>query len=168
VKIGLISDTHGWLHPRVAHYFSGVDEIWHAGDIGSVEVMEQLGLIAPLIAVHGNIDGGVLRRDYPEYISFERKGLGVLILHIGGYPGRYSPLARKLLDHYKPGMFISGHSHIVKAIPDASRKLLHLNPGAAGKHGWHKVMTLMRFEINSGRPENLQLIELGSRGGVIE
>jgi len=164
VTIGLISDTHGWLHPRVAHFFKGVNEIWHAGDIGNAEVCEELTTIAPLQAVYGNIDGGTLRRDYPEYLVLEREGLRVLMLHIGGYPGRYTPLARKLLDMHKPGLFIAGHSHIVKAIPDASRKLLHLNPGAAGKHGWHKVMTLMRFEINSGRPANLQLIELGSRG----
>lgn len=163
-RILLISDTHGYLDPKVKNYGRDCDEIWHAGDIGTMEVAEQLSQIKPLRAVFGNIDDASIRQYFPEELAFTIEGLPVFMTHIGGYPGRYSPeICKKLLD-IQPGLFICGHSHILKVIPDLQFHLLHINPGACGREGWHKVKTIVRFEVESGRISNLAVIELGSRG----
>jgi putative phosphoesterase len=166
IKIGLLSDTHGWLEDRVFHHFADCDEIWHAGDIGEVALTDKLAAFKPLRAVYGNIDGGVLRRIFPEDLHFEVAGLSVYMTHIGGYPGKYpARVFTQLLDQ-KPGLFICGHSHILKVMPDRQLNLLHINPGAAGNHGFHKVKTLIRIEIKEGKIQNLQAIELGPRSGA--
>lgn len=162
-KIGLLSDTHGYLDPSVFQYFQDCDEIWHAGDIGSVEIIEHLSNFKPLKAVFGNIDDQAVRELCPEHQRFHCEQVDVWITHIGGYPGRYSSLVSRELKANPPTLFIAGHSHIVKVQYDKSLKLLHLNSGAVGKQGWHTVRTLMRFEINGDRIENLELIELGRR-----
>ncbi len=159
-KIGLLSDTHGSVHPRVAEFFSGCDEIWHAGDIGNEKVVNQLEAIKPLRAVYGNIDGGKLRIDFPEYALFEIEGLRVLMIHIGGYPGHYNPKARALIQKYHPGLFVSGHSHILKVMPDSKYNLLHINPGAAGNSGFHKRITFVRFNIEKGRVSDLDVLDI--------
>ena len=159
-RIGLLSDTHGTVHSRTAEFFATCDEIWHAGDIGNETVVEKLEAMKPLRAVYGNIDGGKLRIDFPEYAVFEVEGLRVLIIHIGGYPGRYNPKARALIQKYHPGLFISGHSHILKVMPDKKHNLLHINPGAAGNSGFHKKITLVRFNIEKGRVNNLDVLDI--------
>lgn len=164
IKIGLLSDTHGYLPERVFEHFKDCDEIWHAGDIGSVSLIDRLEAFKPCRMVYGNIDGTAVRKRTHEVLSFTSEGLKVLMLHIGGYPGRYNPEARMLIEKERPGLFICGHSHILKVQYDNKYKLLHINPGAAGNHGWHKVLTLVRFGIENGRPVNLEVIELGSRG----
>ncbi len=158
--IGLLSDTHGYFHSRIPEFFSGCDEIWHAGDIGSLEVIVQLEAIATVRAVYGNIDGGELRKDFPEVAFFTVEGLKVLMMHIGGYPGRYSSKARMLIEKYRPGLFISGHSHILKVIPDNRYGLLHINPGAAGHSGFHKSITLVRFAIEKAQPKDLEILDI--------
>ncbi len=163
MKIGLLSDTHGWLEQRIFHHFADCDEIWHAGDIGDVALSDKLAAFKPLRAVYGNIDGRVLRRIFPEDMHFEVGGLKVYMTHIGGYPGKYPARVFTQLLNEKPGLFICGHSHILKVMPDRQLNLLHINPGAAGNHGFHKVKTLVRFEINQGKIEALQAIELGPR-----
>ncbi|MEN7550231.1 metallophosphoesterase family protein [Rapidithrix thailandica] len=162
-KIGLISDTHSYLDPSVLKYFRECDEVWHAGDIGELTVTRQIEEVTTLRAVYGNIDDTEARATYPENQIFECEGLKVWMTHIGGYPPRYTTKLKKQLDEIKPGLFICGHSHILKAIPDKSRHLLHLNPGAAGKHGFHKVRTIMLFEIEKGKIQNLRVVELGPR-----
>jgi putative phosphoesterase len=169
VKIGLISDTHDYLDPKVEKYFAECDEIWHAGDFGTVRIAKELEKIAPVRGVFGNIDGQDIRIRYPEHARFQIEGLTVWMTHIGGYPGRYNPKIRARIYEEKPDLFISGHSHILKVMPDKKVKnLLHMNPGAAGKHGFHKVKTIMRFEIDQGKIQNLQAIELGPRVKKIE
>jgi putative phosphoesterase len=159
-KIGLLSDTHGFFHPRIAEFFSGCDEIWHAGDVGGMEVIEQLEAVAPVRVVYGNIDGGELRKDFSGTALFTVEGLKVLMMHIGGYPGRYTSQARELIIKYRPGLFISGHSHILKVIPDNKYGLLHINPGAAGHSGFHKSITLVRFNIDKGRAKDLEILDI--------
>lgn len=164
IRIGLLSDTHGYLDPKVADYFKDVDQIWHAGDIGTIEVCEELEKIAPVKAVFGNIDGGVIRQTYPEHLKFSLQGLKIWITHIGGYPGRYNPKIRAQIYALKPDLFICGHSHILKILPDRKvSNLLHINPGAAGKSGFHKVKTIVRFGIDKGIIKDLEVIELGPR-----
>lgn len=163
VKIGLLSDTHGWLEERIFHHFAHCDEIWHAGDIGTSELTDKLAAFKPLRAVYGNIDGAALRRTYPENLHFEIAGLKVFMTHIGGYPGKYPTRIREQIMAEKPGLFICGHSHILKVMPDKQYNLLHINPGAAGNHGFHRVKTLVRFEIENGKIGQLQAIELGPR-----
>lgn len=163
IRIGLLSDTHGYLPPGLQDFFGSVDEIWHAGDIGTSDVAVELSKFRPLIAVHGNIDGAYLRQEYPEFQFFERDGLKCLMIHIGGYPGHYSPRAGSLIRQYKPGLFISGHSHILRVMPDAREGLLHINPGAAGYQGMHQVITLVRFRIEEGRPRDLEVYETPRR-----
>ncbi len=162
-KIGLLSDTHGYIDPKVYKYFAEVDEIWHAGDIGTIETADELAAFKPLRAVYGNIDGQDVRVVHPEIQRFFCEEVDVIMIHIGGYPGRYSPKARSIVNEAPPKLFISGHSHILKVMPDKKRGLLHMNPGAAGNKGFHKVKTLLRFEINGARIENLEVIELGTR-----
>jgi len=158
-RILLLSDTHGTWDDFIEKYAARADEIWHAGDIGSLEVLEKLQQFAPVKAVYGNADGRDIRIRVPEHLFFQQDGKGILILHIGGYPGRYTPLARRLIDTYAPDVFISGHSHILKVMPDKKRGLMHLNPGAAGKYGFHKVRTMLRFEMDDGQLKNLEVIE---------
>lgn len=166
MRIGLLSDTHSYLDPKVFHHFREVDEIWHAGDIGDPALMKELEAFKPVRAVYGNIDEARLRQQYPEDLSFELEGVKVFMTHIGGYPGRYNPRVRRLLDELKPQLYICGHSHILKVMPDAKRSLLHVNPGACGKHGFHKMRTLVRFSLTSGRIHDMEVIELGLRAKI--
>lgn len=159
-RIGLLSDTHNYLHPAVFRFFASRDEIWHAGDIGSMEVADRLAAFKPFRAVYGNIDGATLRIAYPEVLVFKCESLKVLITHIGGYPGRYEPGVKALLLREKPGLFISGHSHILKVVPDTRLKLLHINPGAAGKQGFHLKITMVRFSISDDRITDLEIKEI--------
>ena len=165
-RIGLLSDTHSFLDEKVFHYFEECDEIWHAGDIGDPEVADRLEAFRPFKAVYGNIDGGKIRQRYPLDMRFDCEGLEVWMTHIGGYPKRYSKRVREQLqmEVQTPGLFISGHSHILKVMPDPKYKLLHINPGACGHHGWHQVRTLVRFSVEAGKPKDLEVIELGKRG----
>jgi putative phosphoesterase len=162
-RIGLLSDTHGYYDPRIAEHFNGCDEIWHAGDIGNYQVIISLNRIAPVVAVFGNIDGTDIRSRYPRHQRMEREGLDIWMTHIGGYPGNYDPRLRPAIFADPPGLFISGHSHILKVMPDKKMGFLHMNPGAAGRHGLHKVRTLIRFEVEKGRVGAADVIELGPR-----
>ncbi|HHH49473.1 MAG TPA: metallophosphoesterase [Saprospiraceae bacterium] len=164
MKIGLLSDTHGFLDPAIFEYFKECDELWHAGDIGNMELIEKLEKFKPLKAVYGNIDGGVLRHSFPLDLKFNCEGMDVWMTHIGGYPGRYSKRVRELLNIAPPKLFICGHSHILKIMPDKKHGLLHINPGACGHHGFHKMRTIVRFDIIKAKIENLEVIELGKRG----
>lgn len=159
-KVGLMSDTHGYLHPKVFEHFATVDEIWHAGDIGTSEVANTLKDFKPFRAVYGNVDGQDIRQEYPEDLRFTINGVKVWMTHIGGYPGRYAPRVIPLIKANPPQLFISGHSHILKVVPDTRLHLLHINPGACGKQGWHKVKTLVRFDMDDGKIKNLEVIEL--------
>ncbi|MEL6863222.1 MAG: metallophosphoesterase family protein [Bacteroidota bacterium] len=165
-KIGLLSDTHSHLDDKIFKYFDRCDEIWHAGDIGSLEVVEALEAFKPFKAVYGNIDGGVLRRSFPLDLRFNCEGLDVWITHIGGYPGKYNKRVREELRQNPPGLFITGHSHILKVMPDKQLGLLHINPGACGIHGFHKIKTIVRFSIDAGKVHDLEVIELGRRGAL--
>lgn len=159
-RIGLLSDTHTFLHPRLKEIFASCDEIWHAGDIGNEATAEQLKAIKPLRAVYGNIDGQNIRIQFPEVLTFFCEEVKVLMIHIGGYPKRYSPKARILIKKEKPKLFISGHSHILKVMFDKENELLHINPGASGKSGFHKVITAIRFTIDKDEIKDLEVIEL--------
>lgn len=165
-RIGLLSDTHGWLDEKVFSYFKDCNEIWHAGDFGDIEIARQLeessGL--PLKGVFGNIDGQDIRTRYPEQIVFMCEEVKVLVRHIGGSPPRYNPEIKKELLQHKPQLFICGHSHILKIIYDKNLDCLHINPGAAGKAGWHKVRTIIRFIIDKKNIKDCEVIELGKRG----
>ena len=159
-KIGLMSDTHSYLHPQVFKYFEEVDEIWHAGDIGNVDLADKLEAFKPFRAVSGNIDGADIRIRYPEILRFSLEGVEVLMTHIGGYPGKYAPGIREQLKRQPPQLFICGHSHILKVMPDTALHLLHMNPGACGQQGWHKVKTLLRFRLEAGNIQQLEVVEL--------
>jgi len=162
-KIGILSDTHGFYDPRIAEHFGECDEIWHAGDVGSWEVIIMLNRIAPVTGVFGNIDGTDLRSRFPMYQRRETAGLDILMTHIGGYPGNYDRRVRSLLQENPPDLFITGHSHILKVMPDKKLKFLHINPGAAGRNGMHKVRTLVRMGIEAGSIDHVDVIELGPR-----
>ena len=162
-RIGLISDTHNYLDDAVLRHFEQCDEIWHAGDFGTAAVADKLKAFKPLRGVYGNIDGQDIRLEYPEKLRFTCEGVNVFMVHIGGYPGRYVPAIRQELIANPPQLFITGHSHILKIIYDDKLKCLHMNPGAAGTHGWHKVRTLIRFDIDGKDMKNCQVIELGKR-----
>lgn len=160
-RIGLLSDTHNHWDERFAKYFTVCDEIWHAGDFGDIRVADKLKEIAPLRGVCGNIDGSVVRMEYPEVLSFRCENVNVMMKHIGGYPGRYDPKAYRILCHDRPQLFISGHSHILKVMFDKYLNLLHINPGAAGLSGQQAVRTLVRFVIDDSNIKDLEVIELG-------
>jgi phosphoesterase, MJ0936 family len=162
-KIGLLSDTHGYLHPDAFEFFKGCDEIWHAGDIGSVEVAEKLAAFRPFRAVCGNCDGGDLRLMYRELNRFKCEDVDVLIKHIGGYPGNYDPSIRSTLFANPPQLFITGHSHILRVKYDKTLGLLHINPGAAGQQGWQKDRTLVRLTIDGKTFKDLEVISLGDK-----
>ena len=158
-KILLLSDTHSYIDDRILDYAQQADEIWHAGDIGDISVTDKLAAIKPLRAVYGNIDDNKARADFPLNNRFTVEGVDVLITHIGGYPGKYSPAIRNEIYSNPPKLFISGHSHILKVMPDNKLGLIHMNPGAVGKHGFQKVRTMLRFELNAGKIEDLEVIE---------
>ena len=159
-RIGLLSDTHSYWDERYLQYFEDCDEIWHAGDICSLELANRLADFRPLRAVCGNCDGGDLRRLYPEVLRWNCEGADVLMTHIGGYPGRYDPRIRQQLYARPPKLFISGHSHILKVQFDDKLQLLHINPGAAGIQGWQQVRTLVRFTADKGTFNDLEVIEI--------
>lgn len=161
--IGILSDTHSCWDPRYATHFANCDEIWHAGDIGDPSILERLEEIAPVRAVRGNIDHGLVARRCPEVLSFEVEGVRVWMTHIAGYPGRYSPGVKRILQNERVKLMVAGHSHILKVIPDHSLGLLHVNPGAAGHHGWQKVRTLIRLTLDQGNITGLEVIELGNK-----
>lgn len=161
-RIGLISDTHGFLDDAVFKHFDKCDQVWHAGDFGP-GVADKLRSFKPLQGVYGNIDGYEIRSEFPEKLRFTCEGINVLMIHIGGYPGRYTNLAKAELRTEPSKLFISGHSHILKVIYDEKIKCLHMNPGAAGKHGWHKVRTLIRFVVDGDNMRDCEVIELGPR-----
>lgn len=163
LKVGLLSDTHAYWDDKYAEYFRECDEIWHAGDIGSELVAARLSAFKPFRAVYGNIDGQSLRQQYPRIACFTVEDVKVMMTHIGGYPGRYEAGIREELHTVRPALFISGHSHILKVMFDKKLDCLHINPGAAGKSGFHKVRTLVRFTIDGAAIKDLEVIELGGR-----
>jgi putative phosphoesterase len=162
-KIGLLSDTHGYWDNRYVQYFGNCDEIWHAGDIGSQELLYRLESITALRAVYGNIDSQPIRQQYPKVARFTIEDVTVMMTHIGGYPGKYAPEIRKELFETPPRLFVAGHSHILKVLFDKSLNCLYMNPGAAGKSGFHQVRTLLRFAINGPDIKDLEVIELGAQ-----
>ncbi len=169
-RIGLISDTHGFLDEKVFDHFKECDEVWHIGDFGSMEIVKQLedhwsdrDGQTRLKAVYGNIDDQDIRSVFPEQLVFMCEDVKVMLRHIGGYPPKYNPETRKELAIHKPKLFISGHSHILKVIFDPAINCLHMNPGAAGKHGWQKVRTIIRFAIDGPDIKNCEVIELGKK-----
>jgi len=164
IRIGLISDTHGYLDEAIFRHFEQCDEIWHGGDFGNVAVAERLAAFKPLRGVYGNIDGYDIRSIYPEVLRWKCEEVDVLMCHIGGYPGRYSPVVKTEFKREAPKLFISGHSHILKIVYDKNYDCLHVNPGAAGKEGWHKIRTAVRFAIDRNDIKDCQIIELGNRG----
>jgi putative phosphoesterase len=165
-KILLLSDTHGSIDESIVKHTNEADEIWHAGDIGTISIADQLSKIKPLRAVFGNIDGADVRSTYPQELFFIVGGVKVFMTHIGGYPGRYAIGIKDKLKTYQPDLFICGHSHILKVIRDTNLKLLHINPGAAGIHGFHDIRTMIRMQVENGKIHNLEVIELGKRGGL--
>jgi putative phosphoesterase len=160
-KIGLLSDTHSYLDDAIFKHFDSCDEIWHAGDFGNIELLDTLAAFKPLRGVYGNIDGKEIRAVFPEQNRFVCEGVDVYMIHIGGYPKRYQPVVKNVMQVNPPKLFISGHSHILKVMYDKDYACLHLNPGAAGKYGLHKVRTLLRFVIDGVSVKNMELIELG-------
>lgn len=165
-KIGIISDTHAYWDDRYLKYFEPCDEIWHAGDIGSLEVAERLAAFRPLRAVYGNCDGGDLRRMFRETLRFRCEDVDVLMKHIGGYPGNYDPSVRGMIYASPPQLFISGHSHILKIKYDRTLRLLHINPGAAGLQGWHRERTLVRLVVDGSRFTDCEVVTLGDRNAT--
>jgi putative phosphoesterase len=162
-RILLLSDTHGYMDDRILAYAEKADEIWHVGDIGDLSVTDSLKKIAPLKAVFGNIDSGEIRKEFPLNQRFLCEKVDVWMTHIGGYPGKYSPAIREEISNNPPKLFICGHSHILKVMHDKKLDLLHMNPGAAGNYGIHRVRTMLRFEIDGEKIANLEVIELGKR-----
>ena len=162
-KIGLISDTHGFLDEAVFRHFDKCDEIWHAGDFGNDQLAQRLREFKPLKGVYGNIDGQDIRSHYPEQLVFTCESVKVMMRHIGGAPPKYNPETRKQLQEHHPLLFISGHSHILKVMFDQQFQCLHMNPGAAGKQGWHKTRTLIRFVIDGKEMKDCEVVELGVR-----
>jgi putative phosphoesterase len=165
IKVGLIADTHNYLDPQVFKYFEGRDEIWHAGDFGSYNIVEQLQNIAPVTGVYGNIDGQDIRKEYPLHERFSRQGINFWMTHIGGTMGRYCIPIREEMENDAPDVFICGHSHILKIGRDQDKnKMLFINPGAAGRQGFQVYRTCVRFDIDNGKMKNVEVINLGKRG----
>ena len=160
MKIGLLSDTHGFLMPAVFTFFADCDELWHCGDIGNETVLRQLEDFRPVRAVYGNIDGREIRYRCPESLSFTVEGLHVCMKHIGGHPQHYDSKALQLIRQECPQLFVCGHSHILRVMPDQQHQLLYMNPGAAGYHGFHTFSTLLRFDIRNGHPDNLEVFQI--------
>ncbi|NOT73987.1 MAG: metallophosphoesterase family protein [Cyclobacteriaceae bacterium] len=164
MKIGLLSDTHSYLDPKVFEYFKECDEIWHAGDIGDPAVIDALENFKPVRAVYGNIDDKNLQIRFPEDLWFECEGTKIWMTHIGGAPPNYNPRVKKILKEKTPDIFICGHSHILRVKKDDRYNMLYINPGAAGNHGFHRMKTLIRMEITTGKVSRMEVIELGLRG----
>ena len=162
-KILLLSDTHSYIDAQILKFVKQADEVWHAGDIGDLNVTDTIKKLKPLRAVYGNIDDKDARAEFPLDNKFEVEGVSVWITHIGGYPNKYNPRVRELLQQNTPKVFISGHSHILKVQFDKKLNLLHINPGAAGKDGFHKVRTMVRFELVNTEIKNMEVIELATR-----
>jgi uncharacterized protein len=162
-RIGLLSDTHGYLDPKIFEHFKDVDEVWHAGDVGSLDVIDQLRDFKPLRGVYGNIDGAEIRTEFKEFAWFNCEGVDVLMTHIGGKPGKYQKNTFEKLKEHSPKLFVCGHSHILLVKMDPSFDMLWMNPGACGYKGFHQVKTLLRFSISDGRIHDLEVIELGKR-----
>ena len=162
-RIGLISDTHSFLDDAVFRHFENCDEVWHAGDFGNIGIAEKLAAFRPLKGVYGNIDGYDVRSIYPELLRWKCEEVDVLMCHIGGYPGKYTPIVKAEMKKDPPKLFISGHSHILKVIYDEHFDCLHINPGAAGKEGWHKVRTIVLFNIDKSEIKDCRIVELGKR-----
>lgn len=158
-KIGLLSDTHGHMDEKIMDFFKDCDELWHAGDIGNIETADKISNFKPLKGVYGNIDGQEVRIVYPKIQSFICEDVKVLMIHIGGYPGKYEKEMKELIPKLNPDLFISGHSHILKVIYDKKNELLHINPGAAGKSGLHKYQTAVRFNIDKNEIKDLEVFE---------
>ncbi len=165
-KILLLSDTHNYLDENILRHAGEADEIWHAGDIGNIAVTDKLASIAKVRAVYGNADDHIVRMTHPYQQEFVVEGLKVFMIHIGGYPTRYTPEVKKALQESLPGLFICGHSHILKVMRDPSLNLLHMNPGAAGIQGFHKVRTMVRFKVANGKIIEPEVIELGQKGSL--
>ena len=163
MKIGLISDTHSYLDPAVFDFFAECDEIWHAGDFGNTAVSDRLSEYKKLRGVYGNIDDSQIRKIHPEINTFECEGLNILMIHIAGAVSKYNPLVNEYIQKYKPGILVCGHSHILKVAKDNTNNLLYINPGAAGKTGFHKVRTILRYEIEAKKLKNIEAIELGKK-----
>lgn len=162
-KILLLSDTHSYIDEQILKFIKQADEVWHAGDIGDVKVSDTIKKLKPLRAVYGNIDNTEIRKEFPLDNRFTIENVDVWITHIGGYPNRYNVRIKEEIRKNPPRIFISGHSHILKVMNDKKLNLLHVNPGAAGKHGFHQTRTMIRFQINGSKIENLEVIELGKR-----
>lgn len=166
-RIGILSDTHSCWDDRYAIHFAGCDEIWHAGDVGDITIIQRLEEVAPVVrVVRGNIDHGDVCRRCREAECFETEGIRIWLTHIGGYPGKYAPGLARTLAENRINLFVCGHSHILKVMPDARLGLLHINPGAAGYHGWQTVRTLVKLTLDNGHIGELDVIELGKRGSV--
>jgi len=163
IKILLLSDTHSYIDDDILKYVKEADEVWHAGDIGDITVTDSIKKLKPLKAVFGNIDNAKIRSEFPENNRFMCEDLDVWITHIGGYPNSYDVRVREIIRKNPPKLFICGHSHILKVMADKKLNLLHMNPGAAGKHGFHKVRTMLRFTIDGNKIDNLEVIEFSKR-----
>ena len=166
MKIGLLSDTHGFMDPRIENYFGECDEIWLAGDIGTLEVAQALADIKPIQAVYGNIDGLEIRNSFGQDLILERAGFKILITHIAGSPPRYNSRVKNLIGGHQPEILVCGHSHILKIETDDQANILFINPGAAGRQGFHKMRTAVRFDLTDHKISQMQVIELGKRSGL--
>jgi len=162
-KILILSDTHSFIDEQILSHANWSDEVWHTGDFGNINVVNSLQKVKPLKGVFGNIDGHEIRNEFPEFTRFSCEDIEVLMMHIGGYPKRYSPLAKLEIEKHAPKIFISGHSHILKVMMDRDKNILHINPGACGIEGWHKVRTMIRLMIDKNEIKNLEVIELSPR-----
>jgi len=167
MKIGLLSDTHSYLDPKIMDHFAACDEIWHAGDIGDRAVADALEQFKPLKAVYGNIDDKTLQTRFPEDLWFDCEGMKIWMTHIGGAPPNYNPRIKKILKDKTPDVFICGHSHILRVKKDERSNMLYINPGAAGNHGFHTIKTIIRMEIVNGKIQKMEVIELGKRGAEV-
>jgi putative phosphoesterase len=160
IQIGILSDTHSIIHPRTFAFFKDCDEIWHAGDIGDFRTAEELRKFKPLRAVYGNIDGTELRKMFPRDLVFMAEKVKVFITHIGGFPGRYQSVAREMIQKERPKLFVTGHSHILKVMFDNKHDLLFVNPGAAGKYGFHKSITMVRFVVDGDQMKDMEILDI--------
>lgn len=167
MKIGLLSDTHGYLDPKIFDHFKDCDEVWHAGDIGEQNVASELESFKPFKSVYGNIDNKGLQLKYPEDLFMKCEGLSIYMTHIGSVPPRYTPRTKKILTEHTPDIFICGHSHILRIRRDEGlNNMLYINPGAAGNHGFHAIKTIVRFDLLNKQIKNMEVIELGKRGAI--
>jgi putative phosphoesterase len=167
-RIGIISDTHGYINPKIYDFLVNVDEIWHAGDIGNINTADTLAKFKPLCAVYGNIDGQDVRSNYPQTQLFFKEDVKVLMTHIGGTAGQYTSEIKKIIQKECPQIFVCGHSHILKIKYQTKEKLLHLNPGAAGNAGFHQVITMLRFEIDGKDIKNMEIMELPRSSKILD